>query len=212
MYLRTPPPPPRSVPPRRPRVRDGRLYALSAASLGVIAVLGLRSLELPVAAPVDENDRLRIELVHRPEPAIKPGGLIDVGELVDEFEGPPPAPPAAGPYDEWAWVADWEEGSEAFRTLEPAPVPPWRVFADALFGPPPPPPPPRPGDDRRFGFDDPRPDWRAEREARRARLEALDRQMRAGRDRGPDPIVLPPDADPYADLHAEADPGVGFGG
>lgn len=142
--------------------------ALTAIAAAAFGLLGLRAVELPQPAPVSEDDRLRVEVVAPIEPKIVPGSVMEVGELVDGFQGlPPPLPPV----EEIAWSYDAEWEDPEFE--RPAPR---RVAA--IFVPLPPErrePPPR-HEGRWFGFDAPRRDFQAERAARRARLEALERR------------------------------------
>ncbi|HYC99493.1 MAG TPA: hypothetical protein VEB62_16220 [Brevundimonas sp.] len=179
MYLHanTPPEPPRP-PARRSRGHAGRLHALSAVTVVAIGLIGLRSMELPGPEPVGPDGPLKIELVQPSDTEIRPGALIDVGELVNGFQGVPAPPPAA--LDEWAYQTDWDDWAEPPPPVSP--TPPWRAFADSLFPrrPAPEPAAAAPEDEGRwFGFDAPGRDYRAEREARRARLEAMERQPEA---------------------------------
>ncbi|HYD27035.1 hypothetical protein [Brevundimonas sp.] len=145
------------------------MSALAAAAFGLV---GLRAVDLPGPRPVTASERLRIEVVHPVEPDIIPGARMDVGELVDGFQGvPPPPPPLTDVIRASAegWIED----------LPPLPPPPWRRPAvEEVAAEPPRPEASRPRRDagRWFGFDAPRRDYQAERAARRARLEALDRQ------------------------------------
>jgi hypothetical protein len=121
---------------------------------------------------------LRIEVVHPVEPEIVPGARMEVGELVDGFQGlPPPLPPLR----DVMWTPD-ENWMEA---LPPLPSPPRRrPVAEVVVVHPSAAEPDRRGGERGrwFGFDGPRRDYQAERAARRARLEALDRQAWEERD------------------------------
>ena len=98
-----------------------------------------------------------------------PGSVMEVGDLVDGFEyrRPPPAVIEAADY------APWDEGFDA-----PAPRPVARSADDFEMTSAPPsseaPPESRRDEraDRWFGFDAPDRDYRAEREARRARIDA----------------------------------------
>lgn len=165
---------PPAAPPPRPRVRLRRPHvaALSALAAAAFGLVGLRAVDLPGPRPIVESERLRIEVVHPVEPDIVPGAPMDVGELVDGFQGvPPPSPPLTDVM--WASAESWIED------LPPLPSPPWRrPAAEEAVVEPPQPEASRPRRDagRWFGFDAPRRDYQAEREARRARLEALDRQ------------------------------------
>lgn len=161
----------------RSGLRGGHLVALSAVAVMALGLVGLRRVELPGPRPVTGDDRLRIEVVHPVEPEIVPGSVMDVGEVVDGFEGlPQPRPPLIDiflPSD-----VGWDE----YR--EPPPPPPRRPPAEAepyysgseRFSP-------ARTLQRWFGFDAPRRDFQAERAARRARLEAMEQRDRERRDR-----------------------------
>lgn len=150
------------------RVRP--VHVLAAAGLAVVVgMVALQAVALPGPRPLTEGDRLRIEVVRPVEPEIIPGSVMDVGELVEGFQGVP-----RGPVREavaYASDGDWDDG----RALpKPAP-PPRRRFEEAVIEAPRREPGPSAGGpvrERWFGFDAPRRDYRAEREARRARREA----------------------------------------
>ena len=162
------PPPLRRYLPRK--LGRGHAVALSAVAVAGFGLLGLRAVELPQPAPVSEDDRLRVEVVAPIEPKIVPGSVMEVGELVDGFQGlPPPLPPVEE--IAWSYEAEWED-------VEYEAPPPRRIAA--VFAPAPPErrdPPPR-YEGRWFGFDAPRRDFQAERAARRARMEEMDRRAR----------------------------------
>jgi hypothetical protein len=156
----------------RSRVRRGHLVALSAVVAAAFGLAGLRAIDLPGPRPVVDGERLRIEVVQPIEPDIVPGTRMDVGELVEGFQGvPPPAPSVTD--RAIAYAASWVED------LPPLPPPPRRrpVVEEAAVRPEVAENPrPDRAEGRWFGFDAPRRDYQAERAARRARLEALDRQ------------------------------------
>jgi len=159
------------------RLRPHHFAAVAALAVAALGVVTVRSIALPAPEAVLDGDRLHIQVVAPVEPEITPGSVMDVGELVDGFVYTPPPrqapePAAYAPYGE-------EYGP-------PEPRPDRRRTADhAEVYPPPQPEPPkenwrdsRPA--RWFGFDAPDRDYRAEREARRARREAMP-QERDGR-------------------------------
>jgi hypothetical protein len=152
--------------------------ALSAVVAAAFGLVGLRAIELPGPRAVADSERLRIEVVHPVEPDIVPGARMDVGDLVEGFQGvPPPPPPVTDGV--MAYAEDWIED------LPPLPPPPWRRTAaeeDVARPRAVEPPAPRRDEGRWFGFDAPRRDYQAERAARRARLEALDRHAREERE------------------------------
>lgn len=153
------------------RVRRPHLLALAAVAAGGLGAVALAAMDLPGPRPLTD-ERMRIEVVRPVEPDIVPGGVMEVGELVDGFEGVPPSPPAPDPVV-WEDDDDWEAGKS-----EPAP-PPRRLVSKVELDRGPEPAPPRTrAEGRWFGFDLPRRDYQAERAARRARLEALDQRAR----------------------------------
>lgn len=167
------PSPRRLVPPRK--VTRGHVAALTAVAVAAFGLVGLRAVNPPGPTAVVDGEGLRIEVVQPREPDITPGSVMQVGELVDGFQGVPPPLPAvtevAWSYDE-AWADDKEAGR---RPARPAAV----IFVPA---PPPPPEPVAGHEGRWFGFDAPRRDFQAERAARRARLEELDRRRAEARE------------------------------
>lgn len=181
------------------RARPVHGVALAAVVVAAFGLVGLRSMELPGPAPIADGDRMRIEVVAPIEPKVSPGGVMDVGELVDGLtEIPRPAPPEPIPatyaYVDENWDVDLPPASPR-RRYDEMPV----VYAAA------PQPEARPDrGDRWFGFDLPRRDYQAERDARRARMDAIERlerdRERERRDVAPDrwreaPPPPPPDAD-----------------
>lgn len=155
------------------RVRPAHVFA-AAGVAGVVALAGLQAVALPGPRPLTDADRLRIEVVAPVEPEIAPGAVMDVGELVDGFKGVPRRvvqTVAYAPYEEDRYGRDAVEPSPRHRIRE--------AVIETLI-PQPEPPAARSDRDRGFGFDAPRRDYRAEREDRRARLEA---RMQWERDR-----------------------------
>ncbi len=157
------------------RVRPQHLAVLAGVvviGVGVASAGGLAR-SGPPSAP--DDPRLRIQVVTPVEPEIMPGSVMEVGELVDGFVSVPPRPPAVAS-DGYAFHDDPAEVPAPPKGADPY------VEAAIIQAPP---QPGEPTDDRRggrvsrwLGFDAPEPDYRAEREARRARLDA-----RAGWDR-----------------------------
>jgi hypothetical protein len=145
-----------------------------AAGLAVLGVglASFRAVALPEPRPVRDSERLQIEVVAPVEPAITPGAVMEVGELVDGFRYTPP-PPAPKPEVYAAWDGD---DAPAWEAPEPRRKP--RPYEDrAVIQAPPQPAAPEDrrgpgGVSRWLGFDAPARDYRAERDARRARLEA----------------------------------------
>lgn len=144
---------------------------LSAVGLGVLAA---GTMALPGPRPVLDGERMTIQVVAPVEPEVAPGSVMEVGDLVEGFEyrRPPPA------MIETADYGSYEE--EAFEVPAPRPVSRRDDDDGRGYGSPPPEAlferPPEDRRDRRadrwFGFDAPDRDYRAEREARRARIDA----------------------------------------
>lgn len=148
------------------RVRPGHVLAAVGLSV-VVGMVGLQAVALPGPRPLTETDRLKIEVVPPVEPEIVAGSVMDVGELIDGFEGVPRAPVVeAVAYKSYDDGDDWREAPE------PPPNRPIREAVVETTVPQPGRSESRPVPDRWFGFDTPRRDYRAEREARRARLDA----------------------------------------
>lgn len=159
--------------------RGGHAVALSVLAAAAFGLAGLRAVDLPAPRPIDDGDRLRIEVVRPAEPEIAPGSIMDVGELVDGFQGlPPPLPPltdVAWSYDDGRDDYDEVYDSARYETRRAAEAP----MDDPRLEPER--PSPVRAVQRWFGFDAPRRDFRAEREARRARLDAIERDARERR-------------------------------
>lgn len=158
------------------RLHRGHAVALSAVAVAAFGLVGLRAVDLPGPRPISDTDRLRIEVVHPVEPEIVPGSVMEVGELVDGFQGvPPPLPPLTDVA--WAPDDDWN----AFDDDYPPSRPESRRVAEVRryeSRPEPERPSPVRAVQRWFGFDAPRRDFQAERAARRARMEAMERDAR----------------------------------
>lgn len=166
------------------RMTRGHAVALSIVAAAAFGLAGLRAVDLPGPRPISDSDRLRIEVVHPVEPEIIPGSVMEVGELVDGFQGlPPPLPPLTDVG--WSYDAGWDDPVE---TWTPSPSGPRRVaegrVLDSRVIPDPEPERTSPvrAVQRWFGFDAPRRDFQAERAARRARMEAMERQVRDQRE------------------------------
>ena len=157
-------------------VRPVHLAAVAAVSVAAIGLMALRFVNLPGPAPVAAGEGLRIEVVAPVEPELVPGSVMEVGELIDGFRYVRPAPAERVPAYDVAWAED-----------EAAPIVPRRRetgvrrYASSDGGPGEVREPETLGERGRrwFGFDNPRPDYAAERRARQARMEALEDQRRA---------------------------------
>lgn len=134
----------------------------------VVGIVAVRAVALPGSRPALEGERLQIQVVAPREPTVTPGAVMEVGDLVDGFEGVPSPKPGTefvsyAPWDEEVEVRDRRapskpQGKDAVIQAPPQPAPPGR-WREGRVG-------------RWFGFDTPERDYRAEREERRARLEA----------------------------------------
>ena len=157
-------------------VRPVHLAAVTAVVVAAIGLMALKFVSLPGPAPVAAGEGLKIEVVAPVEPALVPGSVMEVGDLVDGFHYVRPAPAERVPAYDVAWAED-----------EAAPVEPRRRetgvrrYASPDAGPGQVAEPESLGERGRrwFGFDNPRPDHAAERRARQARMEALEDQRRA---------------------------------
>lgn len=169
------------APPPARRVRPAHLAAIAAVSVAALGLMGLKYVSLPTPDSVAAGDALKIEVVAPVEPELVPGSVMEVGELVDGFRYVPPRPAERAPIYDLAWNED-EDSAPYTPPARPAGL---RRYTSAENGAPPPsaPEPPRRERERRwFGFDNPLPDFRAERRARQARLDALEDQRRAESD------------------------------
>lgn len=166
-----PPRPPSDPAPRR--VKPAHMAAIAAVSVAAVGLMGLNFVTLPSPAAVAPGEGLKIEVVAPVEPEIVEGSVMDVGELVDGFRYTPPRAAPRAPVYEAAWMED-EDAPAYAPSYGNAEV---RRYASSPDAPRREPEPPR--RERWFGFDNPLPDFRAERRAREARLEALEAQRRA---------------------------------
>lgn len=158
------------------RVRRGHAVALSVVAAAAFGLGGVRAIDLPGPRPISDSDQLRIEVVHPVEPEIVPGSVMEVGELVDGFQGlPPPLPPLTDVA--WSYDDGWDDYDAGYSPSRPEAR---RVAEVRIYEPPPEPQRTSPvrAVQRWFGFDAPRRDFRAERAARRARMDALERDIR----------------------------------
>lgn len=168
--------------------RHGLDWRHGAATVGVLvagtAIMGLsRGPSGETHSVIDPDQRLKIEVVQPVEPVFTSGPVMEVGTLVDAFDptmlreaavtGPDSL--ALDPYADQRPM----EREGFFRRFSSA-------IQQALPHREERPPPRIRREDRSYGFDGPRPDWQAEREARRAwreRIEAERRDEREMRDR-----------------------------
>lgn len=165
--------------------------ATAVIAASAVAAAGLTALVLPMIGEGRAYDaggpRLNIAVVAPRERAPTPGGVMDVGTVVDGYEHRTYEPPA--PFEPVSF--EWED--------EPLPMPeprrwtsnpepePARVTVTA--------PQPR-GDPNRFGFDEPQPDYAAARRERQARMDRIAAET-AARAETPRGAQLDPDAEFY---------------
>lgn len=151
------------------RVRPLHFAIAAAAAVVAGGVAVVSTFALPGPQPVLAAERLQIQVVPPVEPAVRPGAVMEVGNLVDGFV---PVRPSLSvietgvdrPWDTYVETSEppWGTKQAVGRTTLDAPPQP----GEPTVGP-------RGGRvSRWFGFDAPERDYRAEREARRARLEA----------------------------------------
>jgi hypothetical protein len=176
-----PRPPFDSGPSPRRRVRPAHLAVIAAVSVAAVGLMGLKYVTLPKADPVASGDALKIEVVAPVEPKLAPGSVMDVGELVDGFRYVPRAQVQQTAVYDVAWSGD-EDFAPYTPPSRPAGVRRY-TSAETENAPPSGSEPPRRERERRwFGFDNPLPDFRAERRARQVRLDALEQQRQAESD------------------------------
>lgn len=157
-----------------------RIVVWSAVTGAV--VLGIGGLGLTAwnstasAGAAPSGGLLHIAVVPPVEREVQPGGVMPVGELVDGYEHDPASlvglrgDPFDDLYVETAWVEP-----------EPAPPPPVSGMAVVRIDAPQPGIEPIRLDprDRSYGFNQPRPDYAAQRAERQARLEAMEARQAA---------------------------------
>ena len=159
-------------------IRPQHIAVVAALTALGLAVAAARTMALPGTQPILAGDRMQIHVVAPLEPEITPGSVVEVGDLVEGFEYRPiPSsaiePAADAPYGEDSrprgpGPTPRRDGDHAVISVPPQPEAPVERWRDTRVG-------------RWFGFDAPERDYRAEREARRARIDARidgDREQR----------------------------------
>lgn len=173
--------------------------ALVAITAGVVAAgVGAGVLLQPGRdrpAPADRGPGVNIAVVAPREPVPEPGSVMDVGDLADVYSHGDYLPPPAGN----RWTSDLSADLSAEippARSKPEPVEGSRLIVSGPTATPRPvvaeqrePPPQRRWP---FGFDQPRPDYAAERRDRQARMDA-ERRFEAAREaeRFEDPYAYP---------------------
>lgn len=149
---------------------------MAGAAIAVVAVAGVGLLALRAPLPgvaAVGGDRMAVEVVAPVEPVVEPGGVMEVGELVDGYNHVAIQPQAEGPdgYDA-AYQTAWVE------PLPPEPAPRvWRSDGAVVSPTQPQAEVTRSGG--QFGFDTPGPDYAAERRARQERLDRMQAEQAA---------------------------------
>jgi hypothetical protein len=177
------------------RLKEPRVRWLIVGGVALVAVIvGGFSLAGHAGGDEDTGDgpRLSIAVVPPVEKDVQPGDVMDVGRLNDGFDGKMPeavehtaadadlnVEQPAYVEDDAAWRRDdrrTDDRDDAYDRARPGPDDrnrtDDRMQRDAYQDRP-----------MSFGFDQPQPDWRAEREARRAALDARERERNAERQR-----------------------------
>ena len=166
------------------KVRPHHLAVLAGVAVIGVGAAAVAAMAGPKPEPraVLDGERMRIQVVAPMEPDITPGPVMDVGRLVDGPVSVPSFQPAVEPAE------DADDRDDPVEVRKPSSGGK-RYVEDPVIHTPPQPAEPAGGwhdsrSDRRFGFDAPQPDYRAEREARRAdmteRVER-DHERREGR-------------------------------
>jgi hypothetical protein len=177
------------------------------AVAGGVAVAALALTAFAVGGRGASEDRLgdgpglNIAVVPPVERDVQPGDVMDVGRLNDGFDGkmPEPVEQVSADADLYAEQPAYVESDQGWRAENRPDYDRDRYERDR-YAPererPADPAPPETfrGRPMSFGFDQPQPDWRAEREARRAALDARERDRRDRRERSSD---LRPDSEFY---------------
>jgi hypothetical protein len=175
----------------QPKVRwvMAGVVVMAAVGLGGLALSGHGGGE----ARAGGGPELSVAVVAPVEPNVEPGGIMDVGELNNGFDGKMPEAPTSEPVADDYYAEQPAYTENRFYSSAPqAPAPRAGEEAHLYMD--------RPtvdrdqgmsrgGNPRAFGFDQPRPDYAREREARRAAMEAREAERQSRRDRpdlGPD--------------------------
>ena len=180
----------------QPKVRWAMagVVVVAAVGLGGLALSGNGGLEARASGGPEPS----VAVVAPVEPDVQPGGVMEVGELTNGFDGKLPETPAARPaagdyyaeqpaytenrfYSSAPRLPARPEGQEAHLYMDQPETAPAEMDRNAG--------PVRRENPRAFGFDQPRPDYQREREARRAAMEAREAALQARRERrdlGPD--------------------------
>lgn len=141
----------------------------AALAASAVAAAGLTAAVLSMSGQDRAYDTggpaLSIAIVAPPERAVAPGGVMEVGEVVDGYEHRAYGQPAA--FDPAPYT--WEGGplpmpEPRVRATNPEPIPEARVTVTSAQ--------PR-GDPANFGFDEPLPDFAAARRERQARIDRI---------------------------------------
>lgn len=148
--------------------------AFAGAAVVVAAVATFALMRGSPSAFMPDGARMQVEVVPPNEPEVQPGGVMEVGELVDGYSHVAIHPQAvAEDVYEAGYQTAWVEPPE------PEPVSTtWR--SDGAVVRPTQPQEETTGSGGRFGFDAPGPDYAAERRARQERLDRIQAEQAAG--------------------------------
>ena len=148
--------------------------AAAAGAAAVVALVGLAAVQARPSTGRSESTQragLSVALVTPPDLEPVPGGVMEVGALVDGYEHRPPPP--MEPVLDSAYVEtdpEWPAPSEADYgppyVSAPTERVPFRVKETTS------------STGNQFGFDEPQPDYAAERRARRERLDRAEAGVR----------------------------------
>ena len=146
---------------------QGKKIAVAVGAVAVVGLAGMVAVQArPSKAPATSAGRagLSVALVTPPDPELVPGGVMEVGDLVDGYEHRPlppmePVLDAAYVENDPNWPApEASDYGPVYVSNQSDRVQTRVVETTSSTG-------------SQFGFDDPQPDYAAERQARRERME-----------------------------------------
>jgi len=170
-----------------------RTHTGVAAALGAVALVAVAAaLMAPAKDAVARTGgpAVSIAVVDPREPVPIPGGVMDVGEVVDGYQHHPYVQPAG--YDPAPNQAYWDDeplpmpASRRWTSQPPAETPPDTAVVTVRSE----------GRPMSFGFDEPLPDFEAQRRERQARMDRIAAEA-ATRVQAPSGAELDPEAEFY---------------
>lgn len=146
--------------------KTAAILTIAALALTGLGAAGWAAWNSTSAAHGDPQagSTVAIEVVPPPEPDLRPGPILPVGELRDEYRHDPERLKGPSPLDlptESAWLEWYEPLPELTSIIVTVPLDPAPLSRRA---------PEMDRNDYSFGFDAPQPDYAAEREARQSAL------------------------------------------